>query len=168
MSAVVSSSAKTTEPRHRAMTLNDVDRVSGLEKSVYPFPWSEGIFKDCLRAGYGARVVEVAGEIIGYAVYSHGAGEAHLLNICIAPNWRRLKIARRLLRYVIQTLALVPVGVLFLEVRPSNQGAIQLYESLGFEFIGLRKGYYEAVGGREDAKVYRLDLSAWILESRND
>ena len=148
----------TPSPKPREMTLADVQAVSDLEQRVYPFPWSTGIFKDCLRAGYGARVIEVGQALAGYVIYSHGAGEAHLLNICIAPEHRRQKIARRILRYVFQSMALAGAQVVFLEVRPSNRGAILLYESLGFTQIGVRRGYYEAVGGREDALVYRLDL----------
>jgi ribosomal-protein-alanine N-acetyltransferase len=144
------------------MTLQDVDAVAALEQLSYPFPWSVGIFRDCLRAGYGARVIEIESELAGYVVYSVGAGEGHLLNLCVAERFRRQAIARRVLRFVIQAVALVPAQVLFLEVRVSNLGAIKLYQSLGFEQIGLRKGYYEAVNGREDALVYRLDLMPWL------
>jgi len=161
MSAAISPLNQQNEPRHRAMTLKDIDAVVKLEQSAYPFPWASDVFKDCLRVGYGARVVEVNQTLVGYAIYSHGAGEAHLLNLCVAQAYRRQKIARRLLRYVIQTVAIARAEVLFLEVRPSNVAGLRLYESLGFEFIGLRKGYYEAVGGREDARVYRLKLTAW-------
>jgi len=149
-------------PKHRVMKIADVEQVAQLEQRVYPFPWSDGIFRDCLRVGYGARVIEVGADLAGYVIYSHGAGEAHLLNLCVAPDYRRQKIGRRILRYVFQTLALEKAEVIFLEVRPSNIGAIALYESLGFEQIGVRRGYYEAQDGREDAKVYRLDLMPYI------
>ncbi|GMU67872.1 MAG: ribosomal-protein-alanine acetyltransferase [Steroidobacteraceae bacterium] len=142
----------------RAMTEADVDAVVALEHDSYPFPWSEGIFRDCLRVGYVCRVVELDHELIGYGVMSHGAGEAHILNLCVRAAMRERGIGRTLLRQLLDSAVDAGMDEAFLEVRPSNLAAIRLYQSLGFEPVGVRRGYYQAVGGREDATVLRLDL----------
>lgn len=146
---------------HRRMMETDVAGVIALERAAYLFPWSEGIFRDCLRVGYLCRVLEAGDGLGGYAIMSMGAGEAHILNICIRADLRGLGVGRRLLAWLLDQAREAGQGWAFLEVRPSNRPAIRLYESLGFEPVGLRRGYYQAVGGREDAIVYRLDLDAW-------
>jgi [ribosomal protein S18]-alanine N-acetyltransferase len=147
---------------HRKMVETDVPDVIALERAAYLFPWSEGIFRDCLRVGYLCRVLEAPDGICGYGILSMGAGEAHILNICVRADLRGLGVGRRLLAWLLDQARIAGQGWAFLEVRPSNRPAIQLYESLGFEAVGLRRGYYQAVGGREDAVVYRLDLDAWV------
>jgi [ribosomal protein S18]-alanine N-acetyltransferase len=142
----------------RSMTEPDVPEVVAIERSSYQFPWSEGIFRDCLRVGYVCRVVSVRGETVGYGVMSVGAGEAHILNLCIHAEFRCQGIGRKLLGYLVERAASAGMGEAYLEVRPSNTGAIRLYQSLGFEQVGIRRGYYQAVGGREDAAVLKLPL----------
>lgn len=142
----------------RAMTEADLPWVVAVERSAYPFPWSEGIFRDCLRVGYTCRVVELAGEIIGHAVLSVGAGEAHVLNICVREEFRCRGVGRRLMDYLLERGRAAGMTEAFLEVRPSNTAAIRLYQSMGFRQVGLRRGYYQAVGGREDAAVLRKPL----------
>lgn len=146
---------------HRRMADTDVPQVIALERAAYLFPWSEGIFRDCLRVGYVCRVLEAEDGLGGYGIMSMGAGEAHILNICIRADLRGHGYGRRLLGWLLDQARDAGQGWAFLEVRPSNRPAILLYESLGFEPVGLRRGYYQAVGGREDAIVYRLDLDAW-------
>ena len=146
---------------HRRMTETDLPAVIDIESAAYMFPWSLGIFRDCLRVGYTCRVLTAGDEIGGYGIMSMGAGEAHILNICIRADLRGLGIGRRLLAWLLVEARDAGHGWAFLEVRPSNRPAIQLYESLGFAPVGLRRGYYQAVGGREDAIVYRLDLDVW-------
>lgn len=145
--------------RLRAMTLADVPGVIDVERASYAFPWSEGVFRDCVRVGYVCRVVEHGGVISGYGIMSYGAGEAHILNICIRSDLRGRGVGRKLMDYLIERACIAGMQDIFLEVRPSNPNAIHLYESLGFVRVGLRKGYYQAVDGREDAFVYRLQLS---------
>jgi len=145
--------------RFRPMTMPDVVRVAEVERASYPFPWSEGVFRDCVRVGYLCRVVERHGEIVGYGILSFGAGEAHVLNICIRNDLRGLGVGRGLMDYLLDRARDEYMQDVFLEVRPSNTVAIQLYESLGFERVGLRKNYYQASGGREDALIYKLALS---------
>ena len=142
----------------RDMGFDDVAAVAALELESYPFPWSDAIFRDCLRVGYYCCVVELDHVLIGYAVMSNGAGEAHVLNLCIAEAWRERGIGGNLLAHLLEFARGIGVREVFLEVRPSNTGAIRLYQSQGFSQIGVRRGYYQAVGGREDAVVLRRQL----------
>ena len=142
----------------RPMSESDVSDVIAVERASYQFPWSEGIFRDCLRVGYVCRVVTVDDTIIGYGVMSVGAGEAHILNLCVGQFYRCRGVGKRLLTYLIERGVAAGMSEAFLEVRPSNTSAIRLYLSLGFEQVGMRRGYYQAVGGREDAAVLKLAL----------
>src|SRR6201996_5596274 len=142
----------------RPMAESDVSDVIAVERASYQFPWSEGIFRDCLRVGYICRVITINDKIIGYGVMSVGAGDAHILNLCIGPSYRCRGVGKRLLTYLIDRGTAAGMTEAFLEVRPSNTSAIRLYLSLGFEQVGIRRGYYQAVGGREDAAVLKLGL----------
>lgn len=144
--------------RFRPMGMADIPAVAGVERASYLFPWSEGVFRDCVRVGYLCRVVESADEIVGYGIMSFGAGEAHILNVCIRNDERGTGLGRRLMNFLLDRAREEYMQEVFLEVRPSNTVAIRLYETLGFVRIGLRKSYYQATGGREDALVYKLDL----------
>jgi ribosomal-protein-alanine N-acetyltransferase len=136
----------------------DVPVVVAIERAAYQFPWSEGIFRDCLRVGYVCRVVEMGGELVGYGIMSIGAGEAHVLNVCIRDDHRGRGLARKILLYLLDRARIAGMCEAFLEVRPSNTAAARLYHSLGFEQVGIRRGYYQATGGREDAAVLRRIL----------
>ena len=142
------------------MSPTDVPGVGEVERSSYAFPWSEGIFRDCLRVGYLCRVAEVDGEIVAYGVVAMGAGEAHILNLCVRGELRGHGIGRQMLMLLLERARQAGMTEVFLEVRPSNRLAIGLYQSVGFIQVGLRKGYYQAEGGREDALVLKLDLAA--------
>lgn len=143
----------------RAMHASDVPAVAALESQSYAFPWSEGIFRDCLRAGYFCCIAVAERACIGYGILSTGAGEAHVLNLCVAEGERRRGVGSRLLQRMTEHAASVGAREIYLEVRPSNTDAIRLYRSRGFTQIGIRKGYYQAVGGREDAVVLRRELA---------
>jgi ribosomal-protein-alanine N-acetyltransferase len=143
----------------RTMTEPDVTSVVAIERAAYQFPWSEGIFRDCLRVGYVCRVAAVGDEVIGYGVMAVGAGEAHILNLCVNAHFRCRGVGRRMLDYLVDRARAAGMAEAFLEVRPSNTAAIRLYQSMGFEEVGIRRGYYQAVGGREDASVLKLALS---------
>jgi ribosomal-protein-alanine N-acetyltransferase len=158
VSAELDLTAALRDIRFRPMTIPDVAPVAAVERASYQFPWSEGVFRDCVRVGYLCRVVEYRSEISGYGIMSFGAGEAHVLNICIRQELRGTGVGRRLMDYLLDRARDEYMQDVFLEVRPSNLIAIGLYESMGFQRIGLRKGYYQAVGGREDALVYKLAL----------
>ena len=123
-----------------------------IERAGYQFPWSEGIFRDCLRVGYVCRVVEVGGDMAGYGIMSVGAGEAHMLNVCVREEYRCRGLARQACCCICWIgRAIAGMHEAFLEVRPSNTVGRRLYRSLGFEQVGMRRGYYQAPGGREDA-----------------
>jgi len=146
------------------MSLDDIPEVLQIEQQSYSHPWTDGIFKDCLKVGYPAWVIKIETVIVGYVVLSVGAGEAHILNICIASNQRRKGLASAVLKRIIELMIDENYRSLFLEVRLSNTAAARLYENLGFKKIGLRKAYYKNGKQREDAITYTLDL---IEESRN-
>jgi len=145
----------------RPMAEGDVARVIEVERAAYLFPWSEGIFRDCLRVGYFCRVAFLDGDLAGYGVMSTGAGEAHILNLCVHQPFRCRGVGRSLLGLLLDRAAALGMHEAYLEVRPSNTTAIRLYHSLGFEQVGVRRGYYQAIGGREDAAVLKLPLRAW-------
>jgi len=142
----------------RPMRGADVGEVVAIERAAYQFPWSEGIFRDCLRVGYICRVVSVDRQVMGYGVMSVGAGEAHVLNLCVADGFRCRGAGKKLLLCLLERAHAAGMAEAFLEVRPSNTGAIRLYQSIGFEQVGTRRGYYQAVNGREDAAVLKLSL----------
>jgi len=142
----------------RPMMEIDQPEVAAIEQQSYAFPWSENIFRDCLRVGYTCRALDLEGQIIGYGVMSLGAGEGHILNVCVREQYRTVGFGRRLLEHLLERAVAAGVGEAFLEVRPSNLAAIRLYQHLGFEQIGIRRGYYQAPDGREDAIVLKKTL----------
>ena len=142
----------------RRMTEVDVDAVMIIEHQVYPFPWTEGIFRDCLRVGYGCWIIERDGESHGYCVMMVGGGDAHVLNLCVKPESRGQGLGRIMLAHMMDKARRLAVETLLLEVRPSNRTAIQLYHAVGFNEIGLRKDYYPTQNGREDALILALHL----------
>lgn len=144
----------------RPMREDDLDAVIAIEQRAYPFPWTRGILRDCLRADYPAWVLLQNGAIIGYGVLSIAADEAHILNICTAPEAQGRGHGRRLLRSLLQIARGRGVRRMFLEVRPSNPHAIALYHDEGFNEIGRRPRYYPAKDGREDALVMAMELFA--------
>ena len=160
----MSSAATTPDPpaqrlvRFRAMTPFDIPGVAAVEKASYQFPWSEGIFRDCLRVGYLCRVAECDGEVVAYGIVAMGAGEAHVLNICVGEQMRGRGIGRQMLMLLLERSSQAGMQDVFLEVRPTNMHAIALYQSVGFIVVGRRRGYYQAVDGREDALVLKLSI----------
>ena len=143
----------------RPMRIADLKGVMAVELSAYPYPWTLGIFEDCLRIGYCCWVAESDDGIIGYAVMSVAAGEAHLLNLCISPSRQRNGIGRRMLGHMLDLAREHGAETVFLEVRPSNEGAVRLYRQADFVEVGTRRGYYPAARGmREDALVLARTL----------
>lgn len=137
----------------RDMRQIDLPAVATIEQAVYEFPWSPGIFRDCLLAGYSSVVLEHGGKVIGYGIVSVAAGEAHLLNLALAESARGMGHGRRLLEHLMEIARHAGAEGMYLEVRPSNVRALALYEQQGFEEVGRRRGYYRARGGTEDAVV---------------
>jgi ribosomal-protein-alanine N-acetyltransferase len=144
--------------RFRPLAEADLDTVLDIERDLYEFPWTAGNFRDSLRAGYSCWACLEDERLIGYAVLMLAAGEGHLLNLSIAADRHRQGHGARLLTHVLQVARDYGARVLFLEVRPSNAPAQQLYAAQGFHQIGVRRGYYPARDGREDAIVLSLPL----------
>ena len=145
-------------PVIRDMRQTDVPRIAAIEREAYEYPWSPGIFRDCLLAGYTSIVAEYRGDIVAYAIMSVAAGEAHLLNICVAPKNRRRGYGRSLLQTMMDRAVSAGADRMHLEVRPSNDPAIELYVMTGFQRIGVRKRYYRASSGSEDAVLFARQL----------
>lgn len=142
----------------RPMRADDVDEVMAIEKRAYPFPWTAGIFHDCLKHNYSCWVFDQEGTLSGYAVLMFVLDEMHLLNVCISPDMQGQGYGSRLLKTLERIARGAKAGNCFLEVRQSNFAAIRLYLNAGFNEIGLRKGYYPASSGREDAIVMAKSL----------
>lgn len=143
---------------YRPMKPADLDAVMAIEPEIYPYPWTRGNFSDSIKAGYSCWVCEYQGEVIGYAVLMMVLDEAHLLNISIAKVYQGCGLGRRLLEHVIKVARGHKGHMMFLEVRPSNKSALRLYENMGFNEFSVRKGYYPAANGREDAILMGLAL----------
>ena len=148
----------------RGMRADDLATVSAMENASYDFPWSAGIFTDCVKAGHPCWVLCLDQDIAGYGILSMGAGEAHVLNLCIGPDFRGRGLGRHLLGRLLDIARWNGAERVFLEVRPSNPLAKTLYESVGFNEIGRRPRYYPAKNGREDAIVMALDMAAGHIE----
>ena len=143
----------------RPMRDADLDVVMRIETHAYPFPWTLGIFRDCMRADYAMWVQELDGAIVGYGVLSVAMDEAHVLNLCTAAPAEGRGLGRHMLRALLRIARAGGAQRVFLEVRPSNQRAIALYDAAGFNEIGRRPRYYPAVNhGREDALVMAMEL----------
>ena len=142
----------------RPMREADLDAVMLVEERAYPYPWTRGIFRDCLRAGYPMWLLEQQGVIVGYGVLSIAAGEAHVLNLCTSPGHEGQGLGARMLQALLKIARGHGAQRVFLEVRPSNPRAIALYQRSGFNEIGRRPRYYPARDGREDAIVMAMEL----------
>lgn len=141
----------------RDMQVTDIERVFEIEQLGYEFPWTDGIFRDCLKVGYPSRVVEApTGQIIGYGLMSIALDEAHLLNLCVDRSYSGQGLGQWLMEDLIDVAIGRGAQAMYLEVRPSNRSARRLYKRLGFRRIGTRPDYYPSATGREDAIVYSL------------
>jgi len=169
-------------PLLRPLHWGDLDRIMEIELAAYPFPWTRGIFSDCLRVGYECWGLQLGSRLAGYSIQSDAAGECHLLNLCVAPELHRRGLGQMLLENAVRIARRHGCHSMFLEVRPSNAAGIALYRGHGFAVVGRRPGYYSAGGpaaaanepaegrsadtatGREDALVMRLDLATEFSE----
>jgi ribosomal-protein-alanine N-acetyltransferase len=145
-------------PELRPMRDDDLAQVMAIEKALYTHPWTRGNFADSLRAGYECRTWRLNGELIGYFVLMAAAGEAHLLNLSIAEPHQRRGHGAALLSEASSLARKLGAKNVFLEVRPSNRAAQGLYTRFGFRKVAVRRGYYPALFGREDALVLTLPL----------
>lgn len=146
------------DPGFRPMVMADLPDVMRNERRSYSWPWTAGIFADCI-ASDDCWVVESKGRIIGHGVLSHGAGETHLLNLCIGRGNQGRGHGRALLEFLLERARERGSEMVLLEVRPSNSVALELYASLGFREVGLRRDYYPAANGHEAACVMALEFT---------
>ncbi|MFW6021827.1 MAG: ribosomal protein S18-alanine N-acetyltransferase [Guyparkeria sp.] len=142
-----------------ALAGEDLPEIVAIEEAAHPYPWSEAIFEDCLRAGYRLDGAFDGGQLVGYSVVMAVLDEWHLLNLCVDPAVQRRGVGRFLLERLLESAVAAEARCLLLEVRAGNRAAIALYESAGFADIGHRKAYYPAPNGREDARVMRCELA---------
>lgn len=145
--------------RFRAISGDDLDAVAAMEADAYEYPWTRGIFHDCLRVGYRCDLLQGEnGEVLGYCVLASAMDEAHILNLCVAKDRRGEGLGGELLDHLLGCAGAAGCRRVFLEVRPSNAAALALYAGRGFEQLGLRRDYYRAGDGREDAVVLAKTL----------
>jgi [ribosomal protein S18]-alanine N-acetyltransferase len=158
MSALPKDIAPKSQLHLRPMQMADLDAISEIEPQVYSHPWSRGNFSDSLNAGYSCWAYEDNGILFGYAVLMTVLDEAHLLNISIAKSHQGQSLGRNLLEHMMQIARKHGAQNIFLEVRPSNTAAVRLYESIGFNEMAIRRNYYPAIAGREDAILMGMAL----------
>lgn len=144
--------------RFRTMLEEDLEQVMLVELAAYRYPWSHKNFLDCISAGYTCLLLLADDVLVGYGVMSSGAGEAHIQNLCVEPRHQGQGYGRRILEHLLNLAVVQQVDTVFLEVRASNRAALALYDSMGFNEIGLRRGYYPLGKKREDALIFALGL----------
>lgn len=160
------------------VSANDIPQIAAIEARAYEFPWTESMLSECLHGNHLTRAIVcqpnastavsdsgivtndiVANRIVAYGIVAYGADEAHLLNLCVAPDFQGNQLGRFLLLQLMSD-ARRYAHTLYLEVRASNRVAAALYHSVGFQEVGRRKHYYRGRNGREDALVFALDLAS--------
>jgi ribosomal-protein-alanine N-acetyltransferase len=137
----------------RRLDQRDLAAVEEIERSSYPTPWSRAMFAAELRkqSSLALGAFSDDGELVGYAFVSRYVDAWHVMNVAVAPAYRRRGIATTLLERLFEVTSADPRRGYTLEVRVSNTDAIRLYERLGFESRGIRRGYY--TDNREDALI---------------
>lgn len=142
----------------RSLVEADIPKLLVIEIATQKAPWTEEIFKNCLRAGCMGWAIEQENVLVGFVIFSIHAGENHILNICVHPDYQRQGLGRQLITQALVISKEQNAGITYLEVRCSNQGAIILYREMGFKQIGVRKDYYPTSKGREDAWIFAKDI----------
>ncbi len=142
------------------MQVDDLAEVMLIENDVYPHPWTRGNFLDSLQSDYEIWTVrDPAGGLAGYLLLMISVDESHLLNIAVRRNLHGTGVGRLLLDLAVKLSRDKGMQSILLEVRPTNDRAVEVYERYGFAGIGVRRNYYPAAAGsREDAIVMRLKL----------
>ncbi len=151
------------------LTAEDLDEVLAIERASFPTPWSRGAFLYELKQNPVARCWVARGSasaprVLAYLCLWEIPPEIHITNLAVHPLWRRQGIARFLLGTILEDARRRQLTAAFLEVRPTNIEARSLYEDLGFQVVGRRRGYYVDTG--EDALLMRTDLTAAPAENQ--
>jgi ribosomal-protein-alanine N-acetyltransferase len=139
--------------RRRAMTEADLPEIVPIEYQAYPFPWPADFFRYCLRSGFVCRVLEHNRAVAGYGIFAVEQERAHILNLCVRPELQGRGLGTQLLTHLLTLARRRGARYALLEVRPSNYAARDLYRRMGFARSGMRKRYYPAHDGREDAFI---------------
>jgi ribosomal-protein-alanine N-acetyltransferase len=140
----------------RPLGLTDLSAIDEIEQRAYKTPWSRSMFASELAKSSSVCLGAFDGErLIGYVINSRYVDAWHIMNVAVDPDYRRRGIATRLLEHVFESTRDDQRRGYTLEVRVSNDRAISLYEKLGFERQGLRRGYY--TDNREDALIMWKD-----------
>ncbi len=142
----------------RKMTLSDLPQVLALEQVSHPLPWSEASLRRSFDDHYGVVLIQ-SQRIAGFAFVQRILDEAHLLDIVIDPALRGQGLGRFLLDELMHKIFCEGINIWFLEVRVSNTSAIALYQSLGYNELGIRRNYYDGPNGREDALMMACTVS---------
>ncbi len=145
---------------YRPMRKSDLTAVLEIEGQIYDFPWSAQTFRDCMKIGYLCWVCERIDQVVAYGILSIAAGESHVMNICVSPQFQRQGMGQAMMHKLIEIANENRSETILLEVRPSNEAALNLYANMGFNEIGIRKNYYPAANGREDALMLAMELPA--------
>ena len=137
----------------RRLEPRDLDAVEEIERASYPTPWSRSMFVAELRkpSSLALGAYSDEGDLVGYAFVSRYVDAWHVMNVAVSVEFRRRGIATTLLERLFDVTGTDPRRGYTLEVRVSNLHAIRLYEQLGFEARGIRRGYY--TDNREDALI---------------
>ena len=143
---------------YHPMHINDLECIYKLELESYSFPWTKEILRDCILYKYDSYSVFIDDTLVGYIISKISFPETHILNLTVDINYRNNGIGQALIELTINDARIRNSQDIILEVRSKNLNAQALYSKLGFEKIGIRKGYYDSENGREDAFVLRLKL----------
>lgn len=136
----------------RPMEADDLTVIMRLERNIFPDPWPVSAFEDIFKIdGWNGFVAESDDVVVGYACMLVIAGECHLANIAVVPEFRRKSVANQLLEHILEVAQQMECDSVLLEVRVSNQVAIAFYEKNKFAQTNVRKGYYH--DPKEDAAV---------------
>jgi len=143
---------------YHPMHIDDLEYIYKLELESYSFPWTKEILRDCILYKYDSYSVFIDDTLVGYVISKISFPETHILNLTVDINYRNNGIGQALIELTINDARIRKSQDIILEVRSRNLIAQALYNKLGFEKIGIRKGYYDSENGREDAFVLRLKL----------
>jgi ribosomal-protein-alanine N-acetyltransferase len=145
------------------MREHDLEKVAAIEQDVYVFPWTIGNFRDSLLSAYECWACWTNGELVAYAIVMAALDEAHLLNFAVANKWQRRGVGSTFLQFLIDDSQKANREMFYLEVRPSNIAGLLMYQRFGFKQLGIRREYYPAVTGREDAFFMGLNIAKKIV-----